>query len=85
MSYTVPENIADVRKAAWATRRAKYGPAGHASSYARGPLGTRAMRFLASMVADGTLSEGQVCQETGIDRVALRRLVDAPSLQDSEV
>lgn len=82
MSYTVPENIADVRKAAWATRRAKYGPAGHASSYARGPLGTRAMRFLASMVADGTLSEGQVCQATGVDRVALRRLVDSPIIAE---
>lgn len=79
MAYTTPENIADVRRQAWATRRAKYGPAGHAASYARGPMGDRAMRFLAIMVADMTLSEGQVCQATGIDRVALRRLVEAVS------
>lgn len=76
MSYTTPENISEVRRAAWATRRQKYGPKGHASSYARGSLGKRAMTFLASMVADGTLSEGQVCQETGIDRVALRRMTE---------
>jgi hypothetical protein len=29
-------DIADVRREAWATRRAKYGPAGHRGSYARG-------------------------------------------------
>lgn len=78
MSYTVPDNISDVRKAAWATRRAKYGQRGHKGAYDR-PSRSRydaMLRTILELHAEAVLSEGQVAQLTGLDRVEIRRLVE---------
>jgi hypothetical protein len=61
----------------WETRRAKYGPAGHAGSYSRFPRAERgALKLVVQLLNEGVLSEGQVCQATGLDRVDVRRLAD---------
>lgn len=68
------------RSKAWNTRRAKYGPSGHGRSYRCGPTITRhndgALRLVIELLNEGVLSEGQVCQATGIDRVDVRRMAD---------
>lgn len=59
------------------TRRAKYGPSGHAGSYSRFPRAERgALKLIIDLLNEAVLSEGQVCQATGLDRVEVRRLAD---------
>lgn len=70
------------RKRAWETRRAKYGPAGHAGTYRTcgsrvvNDLGRRALAFVLQLYANGELSEGQCAKALRIDRVSFRVLVD---------
>ena len=69
----------DARAKAWETRRAKYGAAGHAGSYRRGGGYANSAGLLALVIRlhiDGTLSEGQVCSASGLDRVEVRKLAD---------
>jgi hypothetical protein len=87
------ESIADVRKRAWKTRRAKYGEPGHA-----GPYGyhrpTYPMRWnerlqtmqdaLIKLYREGVLSEGQVSKATGIDRVSCRQLAIEQAKKEGE-
>lgn len=71
--------MSEIRAKAWATRRQRYGPAGHRGSYSRCGLGAVARRALTLMVRlhyEGTLSEGQCCKALDIDRVSFRRLCD---------
>ena len=77
MSYTVPENIAEVRAKAWETRRSKYGQRGHAGSYMRGPYAKKMLDLIITLHAEEVLSEGQVAQATGLDRPIIRKLVQA--------
>lgn len=83
-----PENIAKrkasdlsaARKRAWETRRAKYGPRGHGSSYSR-PMPSheqydRMLRLIIELHIDAVLSEGQVAKATGLDRVTIRTMAD---------
>jgi hypothetical protein len=67
------------RAKAWETRRAKYGPRGHAGSYARArdPLGMRAVELIIRLHREETLSEGQCCSALGVERVAFRAMCDA--------
>lgn len=70
------------RDQAWKTRRAKYGPRGHGSSYSRGHrgqdrLGTLALKMLVRLHEEGTLSEGQCCKALDLDRVEWRAICDA--------
>jgi len=65
------------RLMAWQTRRAKYGPKGHASSYARPCARCRALLGLVIRLhVAGVLSEGQVAQASGLDRVTIRTMAD---------
>lgn len=79
--YKKPDNFSEVRRAAWKTRRAKYGPTGHDGSYSRPVTRCGACQSMMDLIiklhADGTLSEGQAAKATGLDRVELRRRVDA--------
>ena len=74
---TDPIQIA-ARAKAWQTRREKYGPCGHGSSYARPPssLGRCALRLIARLHADGVLSEGQCSRALDMDRVDFRAMCD---------
>lgn len=76
MAYTVPDNISEIRKTAWATRRAKYGAHGHSGTYSRFTLAERKRMtgFIIRLHAEGTISEGQAAKATGLDRVEVRRL-----------
>ena len=70
------------RSKAWETRRAKYGPRGHNSGYARGgrartALGTLGLKLIVRLHEEGTLSEGQCCKALGLDRVEWRAICDA--------
>lgn len=71
------------RQKAWATRRALYGPSGHAGAYLlpkRVPgqsVGSRALRLVILMHREAVLSEGQCCHYLQMDRVEFRRLCDA--------
>lgn len=62
----------------WATRRAKYGPAGH-GGYSRrvSPLERAALRLIAKLHSEEMLSEGQCCQALGLDRVEFREICDS--------
>ena len=71
----------DVRKRAWATRRAKYGPRGHNSPYSRPRVVAcedclRMTHLIVKLYAEGVLSEGQASKATGLPRVDLRRMAD---------
>ena len=71
MSETSP------RAEAWATRRAKYGEAGH-SGYRlrRSPIERRALRLITRLHAEEILSEGQCCTALDMDRTEFRALCD---------
>lgn len=75
--------LSAVRKKAWETRRAVYGPSGHAGAYAfphrreGSSVGSRALRLVILMHREAVLSEGQCCQYLGLDRVEFRKLCDA--------
>lgn len=71
------------RSKAWATRRRKYGPRGHAGSYSRSPAPAASLpdtwgmlNLIVRLHAEGVLTEGQVAKATGYDRVEVRRLQD---------
>jgi len=69
--------MSEARAAAWATRRFKYGPSGHAGSYTRTSyLERRALALVLRLHNEGTLSEGQCVAWLNIDRVTLRTLAD---------
>jgi hypothetical protein len=71
-------NLSEARKQAWATRRAKYGDRGHASSYSRTatpcPACQGAVALLIRLLHEGSLSEGQVARATQLDRISIRRM-----------
>lgn len=79
---TMPQSCRDIgpRGKAWLTRRAKYGPRGHNSSYSRGATSGASYDGMLALIIrlhnDGTLSEGQVARATGLDRVSIRVLAD---------
>lgn len=69
------------RARAWETRRAKYGQRGHSGTYSRFPpcgegLLRRALRLIARLHVEGTLSEGQCCKALNLGRTEFRALVD---------
>lgn len=76
----MPVDLKEVRRRAWATRRRKYGPQGHAGSYGRGVrvIGRikRMEDALILLYDDAVLSEGQVAKITGIDRITIRTRAD---------
>lgn len=79
--------VGAIKKAAWETRREKYGERGHSGSYAaHGRCG--ACQSMTDMIVrlhvEGVLSEGQAAKATGLDRVALRIKADAFSAQYAE-
>lgn len=68
-------DLADVRRRAWKTRRAKYGAKGHNAGYGgyRRCHGCQTMMdLILRLHNEGTLSEGQACKATGLGRVDLR-------------
>lgn len=74
--------MSEARSKAWETRRAKYGPCGHNSGYARGgrartALGSLALKLIVRLHREGTLSEGQCCKALDVDRVDWRAICDA--------
>jgi len=72
-------DLTQARAAAWKTRREKYGPAGHGSSYSRwtrDPLGARALALVIQLHREAFLSEAQCCIALGLDRVTFREMVD---------
>lgn len=72
-------DLAAARRKAWETRRAKYGPRGHAGSYDRSPgsgFGQGMIALLVQLHREGVLSEGQVRRATGLDRVTIRAMAD---------
>jgi hypothetical protein len=79
--------VSDASAKRWATRRERYGAAGHGSSYSRwtkDPYGVRALQWVVEMHLEGTLSEGQCCQRLDMDRIDFRMLVDRPTLTPKE-
>lgn len=79
-----PAEIRAARQRAWETRRKKYGPRGHNSSYSRSPVDLsfavqsdlRLARLVAYCLADGLLTEGQVARVIEMDRLGVRYLRD---------
>jgi len=73
-------DLSEVRSRAWATRRAKYGPHGHHSNYARSPGACPDCKRMTDLIVrlhvEGTLSEGQAAKATGLHRIELRRRAD---------
>lgn len=72
-------DLTTVRKAAWETRRQKYGERGHAGNYSRSgirPCSCGAFLMIVRLYREGTLSEGQAARALKIDRVTLRRMAD---------
>lgn len=76
----VYSHLSEARRRAWETRRKKYGPRGHNSSYSRpelaapGPVGM--LNLLIDLHLSAVVSEGQLAKATGLDRVTLRCLID---------
>lgn len=73
-------DYSEVRRRAWATRRAKYGPRGHGGAYRQAALCPNCDRMrdlLIRLHNEDVLSEGQVAKATGMDRIDLRRRADA--------
>lgn len=74
------QDLSEVRRRAWATRRERYGNAGHNSSYSRSPGACehceRMTAALVRLYHLGDLSEGQAAKATGLHRIELRRLAD---------
>lgn len=70
--------VNEVRAKAWETRREKYGPRGHNSSYVRSGC-SRCMKMedlLIRLHVTGELSEGQVAKATDLHRIEIRRRAD---------
>jgi hypothetical protein len=74
-------DLSEVRRASWATRRAKYGQSGHAGSYARARdgVGRRALVLVIQLHNEEVLSEGQCCKALDMDRIDFRILRDTVS------
>lgn len=75
-------DLQQVRARAWATRRKKYGPHGHAGSYSRVATGPcphceRMTDLIVRLHAEGALSEGQAAKATGLRRIEIRKRVDS--------
>lgn len=72
--------LTEARRKAWETRRKLYGQCGHRGTYSRVPAGTGdpvgMLNLIIRLLAEGTLSEGQVARATGLDRITIRRLED---------
>ncbi len=68
--------LSEIRRRAWATRRAKYGKAGHSGTYARGNH-AGLLNLVVRLHVEGVLSEGQVARASGLDRVQIRTMADA--------
>lgn len=74
--------MSNPRHKAWATRRKKYGSAGHSGSYARwrksgGDHQKDNMRkWLVRLHVEGVLSEGQLMDALLLDRIKCRELRD---------
>lgn len=71
----------EARMKAWATRRHRYGPRGHAGSYSRGfalgsVLARRAIALVVKLHREEVLSEGQCCKALDLDRVQFRVMCD---------
>jgi hypothetical protein len=75
---STPERQRNARSRAWRTRRQKYGPKGHAGSYAR-PCSSceRMSALIVRLHNEGVLSEGQAAKALGVDRITLRARSDA--------
>ena len=73
----VKEELFEIRKQAWKTRREKYGERWHKGSYVRSCSACHQMqRTIIKYHNEGILTEGQACKATGLDRVSLRRIAD---------
>ena len=71
------ENLPEVRRRAWETRRQRYGEKGHDSRYGRPCPQCRTMKnLIVRLHVEGVLSEGQASQAIGITRIELRELAD---------
>jgi hypothetical protein len=88
------ESIAEVRKRAWQTRRAKYGSRGHAGAYGGfRPIYAATWNVRLRMMEDAlirlyrqsVLSEGQTCKATGMDRVTVREMAIQQAEKESRV
>lgn len=71
----IPDDLVEVRRKAWETRRAKYGPRGHAGSYSRASH-RGLLALVIELHTEGVLSEGQVAKASGLDRVTIRHMAD---------
>lgn len=87
MAYTLPANVSEIRKRAWATRRERYGQYGHAGSYSRGsgPSNSKMLALLVRLHVEGAVSEGQMAEATDLHRIEIRRLADEYTLALPEV
>lgn len=70
----------NARAKAWATRRQRYGAAGHSGPYLRYDAPNvyyeRMLAVIVRLYAEGLLGEGQAAKATGRDRVWLRKARD---------
>jgi hypothetical protein len=70
----------ECRRQAWETRRAKYGPRGHGSSYSRTQGACASCQRMTALIVrlhvEGILSEGQAAKATGLHRIELRKQAD---------
>jgi hypothetical protein len=77
---TEPVIIGGARKRAWETRRRKYGPKGHGSSYSRTQGACASCQRMTDLIVrlhvEEVLSEGQAARATGLHRIDLRKLAD---------
>lgn len=73
-------NLTEVRARAWQTRRTKYGPKGHNSSFTRSAVPCARCRSMEALIVrlhnEGILTEGQAAKATGLYRIELRALAD---------
>jgi hypothetical protein len=76
--------MGEERERAWVTRREKYGPRGHGSSYSRSARTNGLLDLVIRLHVEGVLSEGQVAKASGLGRVEIRRLADMPTPTPSE-
>ncbi len=73
------QELSEVRKRAWETRRVKYGPKGHSGAYSRFTTCSRCERMeslLCQLRNEGLLTEGQIAKATGLHRIRIREICD---------
>ena len=66
-------DLSDIRRRAWKTRRATYGQRGHAGTYSRSSNDALLMLAI-RLMNEGVLSEGQVSKAANLTRVQVRTL-----------